>query len=284
MEYLSRILKRVGDKRDFAFHDRCDALKLNHLSFADDVLLFCRGDYKSIILLLQGLKLFSASSGLQPNKAKSAIYCSNMPESDITRILEASGFSKQQIPFRYLGIPICSKRITKQECTVLTEKMTARIRSWSTRHISFAGRAVLINSVLTAIHSYWCQILRLPKQVICELESICRAFLWKGQYMMHGAGLVAWENVCQAKIAGGSGIKRAGEWNSALFKCVWALANKEDNLWVKWVHAVYIKEENWWEYQSPSQGSWYWKQIVAAKNQLRDLVDVWLTHEKYKIS
>ncbi|XP_060972180.1 uncharacterized protein LOC115717537 [Cannabis sativa] len=198
MEYLSRILKKVGDKSDFAFHDRCDALKLNHLSFADDVLLFCRGDDKSIILLLQGLKLFLASSELQPNKAKSAIYCSNMPESDITRVLEASGFSKQQTPFRYLGIPICSKRISKQECTVLTEKMTARIRSWSTRNISFVGRVVLINSVLTTIHSYWCQILKLPKK---------------------GAGLVAWENVCQSKIAGGSGIKRTAEWNSAvLFK------------------------------------------------------------------
>uniref|UniRef100_A0A803PZ58 Uncharacterized protein n=1 Tax=Cannabis sativa TaxID=3483 RepID=A0A803PZ58_CANSA len=115
--------------------------------------------------------------------------------------------------------------------------MTTRIRSWSTRHLYFAGRVVLINSVLSAIHSYWCQILKLPKKVINEIESICRAFLWKGQYMMQGAGLVAWENVCQLKIAGGTGIKRMAEWNTAaLFKYVWAVANKEDNLWVKWRH------------------------------------------------
>ncbi|XP_030478196.2 uncharacterized protein LOC115695257 [Cannabis sativa] len=259
-DFLEEVLKGL------LFPDQFISLIMNY-----DVLLFCRGDFKSIILLLQGLKLFSATSGLQRNKAKSAIYCSNMEEYEIGRVLESSGFTRQQTPFRYLGVPICTKKNSKQECNVLIKKMIARIRTWSTRHISFAGREVLINSVLSAIHSYCCQILKLPKKVIHEIEAICRAFSWKGQFMMQGAGLLAWDKVCQSRTEGGSGI---AEWNvAALFKYVWALANKEDNLWVKWIHNVYLKEEEWWEYQAPSNGSWYWKQIVAAKNQLRNLVD-----------
>ncbi|KAM6560070.1 hypothetical protein CsatA_029309 [Cannabis sativa] len=209
-----------------------------------------------------------------------------MEDYEVNRVLEVSGFSRQSTPFRYLGVPICAKKISKQECVVLIEKMTARIRSWSTRNLFFAGRIVLINSVLSAIYAYWCQIFKLPKQVIHEVESICRAFLWKGQHMMQGSAPVAWDRICQAKSEGGSGLRKIEEWNiAALFKYVWALANKEDNLWVKWIHSVYLKDEEWWGYQAPNHGSWYWKQVVAAKDKLKQLTSVLqFTQSKFQIS
>lgn len=44
MEYLSRILAKVGERQEFRFHERCDKMRLNHLMFADDLMLFCYGD------------------------------------------------------------------------------------------------------------------------------------------------------------------------------------------------------------------------------------------------
>uniref|UniRef100_A0A803NHH4 Reverse transcriptase domain-containing protein n=1 Tax=Cannabis sativa TaxID=3483 RepID=A0A803NHH4_CANSA len=89
-----------------------------------------------------------------------------------------------------------------------------------------------------------------------------------------GAGAISWDNVCQTKTAGGIGLKKVREWNQdAMIKYIWAVAKKEENLWVKWIHIVYIKEENCYSYNVPTQGSWYWRQLVALKNQIWPLID-----------
>lgn len=41
---------------------------LNHLCFADDLLLFCNDDTTSMQIVLEGLKFYSDTTGLQVNK------------------------------------------------------------------------------------------------------------------------------------------------------------------------------------------------------------------------
>uniref|UniRef100_A0A803PAR7 Reverse transcriptase domain-containing protein n=1 Tax=Cannabis sativa TaxID=3483 RepID=A0A803PAR7_CANSA len=84
------------------------------------------------------LKLLSSTSGLMPNDQKTAIYCSGMADFEVNRVLEASNFKRSSLPFRYLGVPICSRKISRAECQCLLEKMTSRIREDETNeHLFF---------------------------------------------------------------------------------------------------------------------------------------------------
>lgn len=73
----------------------------------------CKGEYTSMYLMLRALKLFSQSSGLKANVSKSAIYTCAMNEAEIQRVVDASGFMKSILSFRYLEVPIFSKKMSK---------------------------------------------------------------------------------------------------------------------------------------------------------------------------
>lgn len=58
-------------------HWKCKGLKLTHLFFANDVLLFFHVDINSIKHIMHCLSLFSSISGLHPSIHKSTIFLSN---------------------------------------------------------------------------------------------------------------------------------------------------------------------------------------------------------------
>ena len=94
MEYFTRIMFYLGKQPGFSFHPRCKSLAINHLCFADDVILFCKGDYSSVSLMLQGLQLFAATSGLKVNPRKSQFYSCGLSDQENAMILNSSGLNK----------------------------------------------------------------------------------------------------------------------------------------------------------------------------------------------
>ncbi|XP_074301011.1 uncharacterized protein LOC141632358 [Silene latifolia] len=270
MEYLSRLIKFATDRWPFQYHPLCKNLKLTHLMFADDLLLFCKGKPQSIWLLMRAFSSFSKASGLAMNNAKSEIFFSGVAEDIKEGIKMVTGFKEGTMPFRYLGVPIKAGRLTKSECSALTEKMVARIRGLRAKKLSYAGRVTLINAVLNTLQNYWAQMFIIPKSIINNIMAICRNYLWDGSSEYHRVPMVAWDKVTLPKKEGGLGIRRADTWNIAnVGKLVDWIYCKADRLWIKWVSDVYIKDHDWHCYTPPTDATWVWKNICKIKDKLK---------------
>ncbi|XP_074300122.1 uncharacterized protein LOC141631336 [Silene latifolia] len=76
------------------------------LNLNDDLMLFCKGDVRSMMLLLRAISTFSASSGLRVNASKSEVIFNGVSDAVRADIVQISGFKEGQLPLRYLGIPI----------------------------------------------------------------------------------------------------------------------------------------------------------------------------------
>ncbi|XP_059309946.1 uncharacterized protein LOC132061093 [Lycium ferocissimum] len=98
MEYLCRLLKQLKHDRDFKFHPRCAKLQVIQLGFADDLLLFSKGDVGSVQKLYGLFHKFSSASGLQANLQKSSIYFGGVREEVQQQILAVLGMTKGSLP------------------------------------------------------------------------------------------------------------------------------------------------------------------------------------------
>nr|GEW44191.1 RNA-directed DNA polymerase, eukaryota, reverse transcriptase zinc-binding domain protein [Tanacetum cinerariifolium] len=89
MEVFSIILGEKIDKaEDFKYHKGCKKLKITHLCFVDDLLVFCHGDVKSISTIKEALEEFNSYSGLKANIRKSTVFFSGMTNAEHAIILD----------------------------------------------------------------------------------------------------------------------------------------------------------------------------------------------------
>ncbi|RAL40354.1 hypothetical protein DM860_006424 [Cuscuta australis] len=181
-------------------------------------------------------------TGLEVNYSKSQIVLGGVIDQVADGILREAKMERGNLPFRYLGGPITASRISERECEGLINKLTTKITSWATKHLSFAGRCKLINTVLMGVISFWCKLFVIPNKVMHKIQAICRNFLWGSNAEYKRTPSVCWEEVCKPKMAGGLGFKNLVYWNQACNQgLLWDIASKKDILWVKWIHNRYLK-------------------------------------------
>ncbi|KAL9691865.1 hypothetical protein QQ045_012292 [Rhodiola kirilowii] len=181
---------------------------------------------KSLGKIKEALSSFEMWSGLKISEDKSAIFFGGCSASEEIQPASLAGFQKGQLPVSYLGVPLLGKRLSGADFGQIIDKMLYKIKAWSSRFLSYAGRLVLVKHVLSSIGSYWMRVLLFPKWVIKKISTICRNFLLSGNAPGRKS-LVAWNEVCKPKMVGGLGILNLSLFNKALLLGqLWDVAQK----------------------------------------------------------
>ena len=202
LDVLSRNLGRLGRNPDFNFHPKCTKMNITHLAFADDLILFARGDPTSVGLSIECMKNFGDCYGLCINVFKSNVFMAKICSEEVDEIKAITGFNMGEFPFRYLGIPVAASRLTMEQFNPLISKISEYISAWAGASLLYAGRSELIKSVLQGVECFWLSILPIPVGVKDKIISQCRNFLRGGKATISKKPLVAWKEVCQPKSEG----------------------------------------------------------------------------------
>lgn len=80
------------------------------------------------------------------------------------RILTNFPSEEGTLPVRYLGLPLMTLSMRKQDYQPLVERIRHKINTWTCRFLSYSGKLQLIKAVLISIVNFWAAVFRLPSQ------------------------------------------------------------------------------------------------------------------------
>lgn len=176
-DVLSKMLDDTAANGLVSYHPRCKKFGLTHLCFADDLLVFTAATSSSLLGIKVALDEFYSVSGLKVSYGKSEVFCCGVPLEMQSSLAGIVGLQLGTLPVRYLGVPLSCKKLSPEDCQPLLDKIIARITSWASRYLFYAGRLQLIDLVLSSLYGYWCSIFLLPNHLIKSIERLCCLFM-----------------------------------------------------------------------------------------------------------
>lgn len=124
MEILSRLLDEAAISERIHYHPRCQRIRLTHLVFADDLVIFIAPHLHSLTGLKSILDKFYSWSGLKVSFDKSEIFIAGILDLEIDSLTETLGIKKGLLLVRYLRVPLINGRLIDKDCAPLIEKIT----------------------------------------------------------------------------------------------------------------------------------------------------------------
>ncbi|KAL0357534.1 UNVERIFIED_CONTAM: putative mitochondrial protein [Sesamum calycinum] len=242
------------------------APSISHPLFADDTLIFYRASSESTQAVLDILEVYRKASGQEINFAKSSVAFSKSTREDLcSSIVTALTIRRENKMELYLGLPSKVARSKKELFSTIWDRIWKKISGWNAKLLSQAGREVLIKAVLQAIPTYAMGCFRLPVTLLREIQSMISNFWWSngGQHKIHW---VAWQRLCESKLAGGMGFRQLRLFNLAMLaKQLWSIWRFPDRLLSRVLRARYFPSGDILTATLGTRPSFTWRSLMAAQ-------------------
>uniref|UniRef100_A0A803Q5S5 Reverse transcriptase domain-containing protein n=1 Tax=Cannabis sativa TaxID=3483 RepID=A0A803Q5S5_CANSA len=159
------------------------------------------------VLVMEYLnRLLLQASTVKANLSKSSIYFGGVDMRCKKQMLNSSKLIEGSFPLKYLEVNLRPTKSKDSDCGGIVEKIHKKLHGWMSRHLFFAGRALLVQSVFLGIRNYWVNIFILPQKVTSEIDKLCRDFLWGKTGNRSKLHFISWSQVCLPKDYGGIGF------------------------------------------------------------------------------
>ena len=199
---------------------------------------------------------------------KSIIFFGNVNIVEQRGVLNVLPFKVGSFPVNYLRVPLLTKRLGKDECKQLLDKVKSKVNDWKNKFLSYVGRMQLIVYVMCSMQTYWASVFLIPKSTVKDIERVLKGFLWCQGDLARGQAKIAWKTLCKPKCQGCLGFKHLGLWNEVLLtKHIWNIVYHKESLWVKWIHVVKLRGQSFWDVNVEYNDSWIRKVFAWIKRE-----------------
>ncbi|VFQ80611.1 unnamed protein product [Cuscuta campestris] len=244
MEGFTRSLNKLVSTGHLTGFNTGRIQMVNHLSYADDVLVFTNGSIHNLKKLKNFLSNFEESTGLHLNLTKSQIISPKPSSNHAKRQKDCLGMKLASLPVTYLGTPIYKGINRVKYCQDLLSKIDNKLSSWKMHTLSQAGRLTLIKHVLSTLPLHTMSSSKLPEGVLTMIERKLCHFFWGKTDDHTKHAWISWKKICTPTTEGGLGIPNLHTLQQSLGCKLWWKYHFTSSPWVSFLKQSYHRSGN----------------------------------------
>jgi hypothetical protein len=238
---------------------------LTHLQYADDTVIFMALDEQSIVFTKFLLYCFENMSGLKINYQKSEVLFVGGSEEDQTKVAGMLNCNIGHLPMKYLGVWVSNRHMACSDLAYVYQKVEKKLPTWQSVGLSSGGKAILIQSCLSAIPNYSMGVYLLQEEVHQKMDSARSNFFWHGPNLKRKYHMASWDLLASPKRAGGLGFTNTRVMNKCLLaKWIFKVENDEDNMCCRLLRQKYLGDRGFFSCRNRNC-SQFWRSLLDIK-------------------